>query len=68
MKFKTVVKCLGGVIGVTASLGVMAKLEEIGKAVARVDNNLLVFNGYDPATGKKAQPERYQVFDSTVSE
>lgn len=61
-----IIKALGGAAALMLLLGVLGKIEQIHRLVSATYQNQLVLAGYDPATGKKLQPERYQIFEQAA--
>lgn len=68
MNVGAVARLAGGVFGVMTSLALFGKLDEVSKRIAMLNHNQLVLSGYDPDTGQRSGPGKYQIFDSTVGE
>lgn len=68
MNIGSVAKAAGWLFGILTGMAIFGKLDEISKRVGMLNHNQLVLSGYDPATGQKQQPERYQIFETAVPE
>lgn len=68
MNIGTVARAAGGVFGIVTGIALFGKLNEVSERLAILNHNQLLLNGYDPNTGKKQQPERYQIFEQGVTQ